>query len=152
MNYKTMILWALLAGTMQNAWGMQGGNPQYMPSAPLMSPSNSIRPRNNPLPYSDNNAMQPAVNNNNNAVSEQVISEIARLTAALEALNTRVANMHSQLNGRMTCMEQQIKDVTKSVEELKGSLDRIGEAVAYVKHNVERGEDNGANIRYPSPE
>ena|GEM_PF-1977452 len=148
MNNKTIIMCAVFAGSMQQSWGMHRGpgyelinphnpvqyspsaplmtpsqsismnnNVQYSPSAPLMSPSNSIRPSNsnNLLPHLNDNARVPAVNNNNSSVPRQEVSEIARLAAAIEALNLNVENMSKQLNDRMTNVEQKIETVENKV-------------------------------------
>jgi hypothetical protein len=126
MNYKTMMMCAVLAGSMQNAWGMYraGGyeviNPrnsgQNSPSAPLMSPSNSIRPSNNNNPPSSSN-------NNNNSVPKQEISEIAQLVAAITTLNLNVETMHKEVNDRMTKMENKIDTVERKVKGMTKNSD-----------------------------
>ena len=137
MKFKTMLVGVLLAGSMQQAWGMYraGGyepinprNPgQNSPSAPLMSPSNSIRPSNsnNLLPHLNDNARVPAVNNNNSSVPRQEVSEIARLAAAIEALSLNVETMHKEVNDRMTKMENKIDTVERKVEGMTRSSNRI---------------------------
>lgn len=112
MNYKTIMISALLAGTIHQAWGMQNQNQQYLQwqaaSAPLMSPSNSILPsnNNNPLPHSN-------TNNNNGSVPKQEVSDTARLAAAFEQLNLTLQKGFTDLGASLDRQAEKIDDLVK---------------------------------------
>jgi hypothetical protein len=158
MKFKTMLVGVLLAGSMQQAWGMYraGGyepinprNPgQNSPSAPLMSPSNSIRPSNSNNPPSSSN-------NNNSSAPRQEVSDIAELVVLIKALSLNVETMHKEVNDRMTKMEKKIDtvekkvggmtknsdyislyDLKKEIEAVKSKVDNTHRAVADVKSNL----------------
>lgn len=65
----------------QNMWGMQRPNQFPIPSAPLMTPTNSIRQNNNNNTSPDNNAVIVSVPNTNND-----LNAMARLAAAMDRL------------------------------------------------------------------
>ena len=135
-NYKKIMICAVIGASMQNAWGMyrQGYNqfqypqqrsnvsnnnnqPSY-PNAPLKSPSNSIRPSNN------NNANMPvapnATNSNNPppyAPSSAPLVEndsIARLAAAIEVMNKNMERIAASQD-----------KVNKNLERMNDSMERI---------------------------
>ncbi len=131
-NYKKIMMCAAIGASMQNARGMyqQGYNqsqypqqrsnvsnnnnnqPSY-PNAPLMSPSNSIRPNN-----SNNQQPYPAL-------VLPVESEFAQLATMIKALSLSVDNMNKGLNDRMTAMENKIGAIEKKVDSIRSPYDRF---------------------------
>jgi hypothetical protein len=93
-------------------------NVQYSPSAPLMSPSNSIRPSNSNNPPSSSN-------NNNSSAPRQEVSDIAELVVLIKALSLNVETMHKEVNDRMTKMEKKIDTVEKKVGGMTKNSDYI---------------------------
>ena len=153
MNYKTIFLGAVIGASIPNAHGMyqQGYNqsqypqqrsnvsnnnnqPSY-PNAPLMSPSNSIRPSNNnnanmpvapnatnsnnPPPYApssqnawgmDESRMLPASGTNSNCYLNQ-----EDIRGALDTLTKGLKNLEKNLNDRLDKIDKRMDEVEKQV-------------------------------------
>jgi hypothetical protein len=93
---KIILISAMLAGSMQNAWGMQRQQPYqsqqpqslsdpYAPSAPLMSPTNSMR---------------------NAPPEDRVLSELNKI---MEGWETKLIAQFDQINKRIDNIEERVE-------------------------------------------
>jgi hypothetical protein len=123
MNYKTMLLCAVIGASMQSAWGMDGDVPRVLARSnsddDLIS-SFSSKPNQN-----------PNQNSNSNAIVKPEISDTARLAAAMEVLGKNMERMAIAQESQAKLQ----KDIIEGQKELLAAQKEMTNAVILI-HNV----------------